>query len=132
MSRKFLLDTDTVSFAMRGEGGVGRRLLDHRPSEVCISSITLGELRFGAELRRSRKLHGLIDRFVSAVDVEPFDAAAADRFGALAAALRDAGAPIGQMDTLIASHALALGLTLVTGNERHFAEVAGLRVENWV
>ena len=59
----YMLDTDTVSFALRGRGAVASRLLEHRPSEICISSITLAELRFGAEARRSRKLHGLIDTF---------------------------------------------------------------------
>src|SRR5436309_135807 len=56
----YMLDTDTVSFALRGQGRVAARLLEHRPSELCISSITLAELRFGAEARRSRKLHRLI------------------------------------------------------------------------
>jgi len=55
----YMLDTDTVSFALRGQGRVAARLLGHRPSELCISSITLAELRFGAEARRSRKLHRL-------------------------------------------------------------------------
>ena len=56
----YMLDTDTVSFALRGQGRVAARLLEHRPSELCISSITLAELRYGAEARRSRKLHRLI------------------------------------------------------------------------
>ena len=51
---RYMQDTDTVSFAMRGEGQVAAHLLDHQPSEVCISSVTLAELRFGAEARRSQ------------------------------------------------------------------------------
>ena len=54
---EYMLDTATVSFALRGHGRVAARLLEHRPSQVCVSSITLAELRFGAEARRSRKLH---------------------------------------------------------------------------
>jgi tRNA(fMet)-specific endonuclease VapC len=50
---RYMLDTDTVSFALRGQGRVAARLLEHRPSDLCISSITLAELRFGAEARRS-------------------------------------------------------------------------------
>lgn len=129
---RFMLDTDTVSFALRGQGRVATRLLDHRPSEICMSSITLAELRYGADMRRSRKLHGLIDAFAEAMAVVPFDRVAADRFGVVAASLARKGAPIGGFDTLIAAHALALRLTLVTNNSKHFDRVAGLRTETWV
>jgi tRNA(fMet)-specific endonuclease VapC len=128
---RFMLDTDTVSYAMRGHGNVGERLRDHHPSEVCISSITLAELRFGAEARRASKLHRAIDVFVSNVLVEPFDDEAAHHFGIVGAALAKVGAPIGQLDTLIAAHALSVGAVLVTNNVKHFERVAGLRTENW-
>lgn len=128
----FLLDTDTVSFALRGQGRVGAHLLDHRPSEIHLSSITLAELRYGAEKKRSRKLHGLIDTFIKAVTVLPFDQSAADRFGTVAAALAVQGAPIGEFDTLIAAHALSVRMTLVTNNTKHFSRVAGLKTENWI
>lgn len=128
----FMLDTDTVSFALRGRGRVATHLLNHRPAEICLSSITLAELRYGAALRRSRKLHGLIDTFIEAVAVLPFDQVAAARFGTVAALLASQGTPIGDFDALIASHALAVGLTLVTNNTKHFERVAGLKTENWV
>jgi tRNA(fMet)-specific endonuclease VapC len=128
----YMLDTDTVSFALRGQGRVAERLLEHRPSEVCVSSLTLAELRYGADVRRSRRLHRLIDAFVDAIEVAGFDGNAADRFGALGALLARRGVPIGTIDTLIAAHALALGLTLVTHNERHFARVPGLTIESWL
>ena len=127
----FMLDTDTVSFALRGQGRVAAHLLEHRPSEICISSVTLAELRYGADMRRSRKLHGLIDTFVEPVAVLPFDQTAADRFGGVAVALARQGVPIGEFDTLIAAHALAMRLTLVTNNTKHFNRVAGLTTENW-
>ena len=126
-----MLDTDTVSFALRGRGAVAAHLLEHRPSEMCISSITLAELRFGAEALRSRKLHALIDTFIGSVAVIPFDPAAADRFAPVAAALARRGEPIGTFDTLLAAHALARGLTLVTNNTKHFQRVGGLKTENW-
>ena len=129
---QYMLDTDTVSFALRGQGRVAARLLEHRPSQLCISSITLAELRFGAEARRSRKLHRLISTFVEAVAVVPFDERAGDRFAAVAAALARRGEPIGTFDTLMAAHALSLGLTFVTNNAKHFGRVAGLKAENWV
>jgi tRNA(fMet)-specific endonuclease VapC len=129
---EYMLDTDTVSFALRGHGRVAARLLEHRPSQLCISSITLAELRFGSERRRSRRLDRLISTFVESVEPLAFDQRAADHFGAVATALARRGAPIGTFDTLMAAHALSLGLTFVTNNTKHFARVAGLRTENWV
>jgi len=127
----FMLDTDAVSFALRGAGAVGVRLAERKPSELCMSAITLAELRFGASKRRSQKIARAIDAFVAGVGVLPFDEAAADRFGSLASALAAEGEPIGQMDTLIAAHALSVGATLVTNNQRHFSKVAGLKLVNW-
>lgn len=128
---KYLLDTDSVSFALRGHGEVGARLRAKRPSDVRISAITLAELRFGADRRTSRKLHGLIDAFAAAVEVVPFDEAAATEFGRIGSMLAGRGTPIGEFDVLIAAHAVALRCTLVTNNVRHFARVPGLSVENW-
>src|SRR3990172_5481424 len=122
----YMLDTDTVSFALRGHGQVAARLLSHRPSEVCISSITLGELRYGGGVRRSRTLHHLIDTFVESVAVASFDQNAADRFGIVAALLVRRSAPLGGFDALIGAHAGALGLVLVTHNLKHFQRIPGL------
>jgi tRNA(fMet)-specific endonuclease VapC len=127
----FMLDTDTVSFALRGVGAVATRLAEQKRSELCMSAITVAELRFGAHKRGSRKISRAIDAFLSGVEVLPFDTAAAARFGSVAAALSKHGEPIGQMDTLIAAHALSIGATLVTNNERHFSKVSGLTIENW-
>ncbi len=127
----FMLDTDTVSFALRGVSEVGQHLAKHKPSELCLSAITVAELRFGADKRRSRKIHNAIDAFLSGVEVLVFDNSAAERFGSIAASLSAAGTPIGQLDTLIAGHALSVGATLVTNNQRHFSKVDGLRVVNW-
>ena len=126
-----MLDTDTVSFALRGKGNVVERLLEKAPSELCISAVTLAELRYGADHRRSKKLHALIDTFVRSVSVVPFDASAAAAFGVLAAELTGAGTPIGQLDTMIAAHALSLGAILVTNNTKHYSKVPNLRIANW-
>lgn len=131
MNLTYMLDTDTISYALRGLGDVSRRLLEHPPSACCLSSISLAELRFGAAKRKSRKLASLIDTFVGAVQVLPFDERAAAAFGTLAAALLAKGSPIGNYDTLIAAHAKALRLTLVTNNLKHFRQVDGLKIENW-
>lgn len=131
MRPKYMLDTDSVSFALRGHGNVAARILDRRPSEICISALTLAELRYGATRRDSKKLHALIDAFVSNVAVMPFDETCATHFGAVASGLAERGSPIGEFDALIAAHAVALELTLVTNNVKHFRRVSGLDVENW-
>ncbi|MDP6979774.1 MAG: type II toxin-antitoxin system VapC family toxin [Myxococcota bacterium] len=128
---KFLLDTDSVSFALRGQGAVADEIRAHPPSDLGMSAITLAELRFGAERRRSRRLNRLIEAFAGDVAVVPFDDEAAARFGKVAAALMAKGTPIGVLDTVIAAHALQLGLTLVTHNTKHFKRVRGLKIADW-
>jgi len=129
--RRYMLDADTVSYGLRGQGQVAARLLDHQPSELCMSAITLAELNFGAEVRRSQKIRRAIRSFTKDVAVVPFDEASAARFGVVAVALSTRGQPIGLYDTLVAAQALALDLTLVTNNTRHFSRVQGLAIENW-
>lgn len=128
---KYLLDTDTVSFALRGYGNVGARIQAQKPSDLGISAITLAELRYGADRKGSRRLHGLIGTFTTAVEVVPFDENAATEFGRLANLLGRRGTPIGKFDVLIAAHAVALGCTLVSNNVKHFSRVPGLTVANW-
>ena len=130
--RRFMLDTDSVSFVLRGQGAVGSNLTTRAPSEICLSAMSLSELRFGAEKRRSKRLHRLIDTFTATVEVVAFDATAAAVFGKLSAGLESRGKPIGTLDTLIAAHAMALNIILVTNNTRHFGRVAGLKTLSWL
>jgi len=111
---------------------MNQKLLRHRRSEISISAITLAELRYGANQRNSAKLHSLIDNFIGDVAVLPFDHECAGRYADLANALARKGSPIGEFDTLIAAHAIALDLTLVTNNVKHFRRVRGLKLENWI
>jgi tRNA(fMet)-specific endonuclease VapC len=127
-----MLDTDSVSFAFREQGGVAERIREHPPSTICISAMTLAELRYGAARRKSKKLHRRIDTFIVEVAVLPFDETCATAYGIIASELAERGSLIGDSDTLIAAHAMALDLTLVTNNVKHFARVKGLRVENWL
>jgi tRNA(fMet)-specific endonuclease VapC len=128
---RFMLDADTVSYALRGQGDVGRRILDRRPSELCLSSLTLAELRYGVEARRSERLRRAVRAFTGELAIVAFDEAAADRFALVAIGLTRRGQPIGTIDTLVAAHALSIGAVMVTNNTRHFDRVPGLRVENW-
>lgn len=132
MTLRFMLDTDTLSFMMRGVGQAAERVLKHLPEEMCISVITLGELRHGAVLRNSAKLHRSIDTYARTFAVMPFDTSCVAEFARVATELTRAGTRIGDLDILIAAHALTLDVTLVTNNVKHFNRVRGLRVENWL
>jgi tRNA(fMet)-specific endonuclease VapC len=127
-----MLDTDTASFAIRGVGRVGERILAHTPGEIVISSLTEAELWFGVAKRRSRKLQRSVDGFLTDLDVLPFDRAAAREFGDIQAMLVARGRQVGIVDALLAAHARSRGLCLVTHNRRHFDRVARLAVEDWV
>jgi len=131
VTARFMLDTDIVSFALRGQGAVVSRVLSHPSSEVCISAITLAELCYGANRRKSSRLDRMIDSFASTVAVMPFDEDCATTYGRVAHDLARRGTPIGGFDVLIAAHALTLHLTLVTNNTKHFSRVEGLTLENW-
>jgi tRNA(fMet)-specific endonuclease VapC len=128
---KYLLDTDTVSYALRGEGQVAERITTRKPSELCMSAITLAELRYGADRKGSRRLHALIETFAGALEVASFGEDAALEFGRIGTILAERGTPIGEFDVLIAAHAASLRCTLVTNNVRHFSRVPGLVLENW-
>ena len=129
--KRYMLDTDSLSYAIRGVGSVRDRLLSCSPSSVCMSSIAFAEIRFGAEKRESERLSTGIDDLAKILLVEPFDEGAARMYGRLAAQLVNDGTQIGQLDTFIAAHALSLGVCLVTNNTKHFGRVPRLSIENW-
>jgi len=126
-----MLDTDIVSFALRGQGQVNARIRENQPSLLCVSAISVAELRFGADHRKSNAIHAKIDAFLGDLEIVPFDEICARHFGTIGSALAGQGTPIGDFDVLIAATALAVQATLVTNNVKHFARVRGLRVENW-
>lgn len=129
---KYLLDTDTVIYTIKNRPEHMRETFKRHSGQMAISSVTLGELIFGAE-KSSRPERNLqdIEGLAARLDVLPFDASAAVHFGQLRAELAREGKPIGPYDQMIAGHARALGLILVTNNTREFSRVPGLRIENW-
>ncbi|MFH0983627.1 MAG: type II toxin-antitoxin system VapC family toxin [Planctomycetota bacterium] len=93
----------------------------------------LAELQYGVvKSARPARHEVLLAGFCAPLGILPFDSIAAETYGRVRAGLERTGTPIGPLDTLIASHALAVGVTLVTNNEREFRQVAGLLVENWL
>jgi len=130
---RYLLDTNVVSDLVNDpHGRVAGAIERIGESAICTSIIVAAELHFGAAKRKSRRLLTQIETALAHLDVQPF-AVPADRiYGELRADLERKGRPIGPNDLLIAAHALALGCTLVTDNEREFSRVKALRVENWL
>ncbi|MDO8359588.1 MAG: type II toxin-antitoxin system VapC family toxin [Devosia sp.] len=130
---EYMLDSDICIYVMKRKGVGLVDIFDRNLDALCISSIVLSELAFGAEKsqHRHRSLETL-DTFVSLLKIEPFGADAARDYGRLRAHLEQEGTPCGPLDTLIGAHARSLGLTLVTNNRREFDRMPGLKVENWV
>jgi tRNA(fMet)-specific endonuclease VapC len=130
---RYLLDTNIVSAMMRDPSGrILGRIAEVGESAVFTSVIVLAELRFGVEKSGSQRLATRLALVLSELPIEPLTPPADERYAALRVALERAGTPIGQNDMLIAAHALALSATVVTDNDREFARVPGLNVENWL
>jgi len=129
---RYLLDTNILSAAIRDPRGHVAQQLRRQADEVCTSIIVAAELRFGAANKGSARLSQLVELVLSSVEVLPFDRPADQIYGVVRADLTRRGRRIGHLDELIASHALAQNCVLVTDNERDFAQVEGLRLENWL
>jgi tRNA(fMet)-specific endonuclease VapC len=127
----YLLDTNIVSYFLRGDKAVVDRLRAAKPSDVAVSAITVFELRYGAAKRGSAKLTASIDGFLDSISVLPFDEDAAVRSGALKAAMEAQGTPVPVPDLLIAAQALVANRTLVTNNTKDFARIPSLVLEDW-
>ena len=130
---KYLLDTNIVIYTIKNRPRRVRERFTRHQGQLAISSVTLMELVYGAEKssqpeRNLREIDGLAAR----LDVLPYDAAAATHTGQIRAELARQGTPIGPYDQMIAGHARALGLILVSNDAAEFGRVPGLRLENWV
>jgi tRNA(fMet)-specific endonuclease VapC len=132
MPVRYLLDTNTVSYVIKGNFPQAReRLLRVPISEVGISVITEAELRFGvARLPRATKLAIVVEEFLLRVEVLVWHSAAARHYARLRATLEEHGEPMGNLDLMIAAQALAAEVILVT-SDRVFRKVKGLRIEDW-
>jgi tRNA(fMet)-specific endonuclease VapC len=127
-----LPDTNVCVDTLRGHPRVCARLAATSPADCAVSSITSYELMTGAcrsaQPEREKKK---VQQFLAAIHVLPFDRAAGDEAARLRHELESAGTKIGPYDVLLAGHALASSLTLITANTREFARIAGLRLEDW-
>ena len=130
---KWMLDTDTCIAIIKKHPVALKKLRGKSIGQVGLSSITLGELAFGADKSsRPNDAHVALSEFLLALEIAAFDDHAAMRYGEVRASLARLGKSVGPLDTLIGSHAHALDVILVTHNTREFAQIEGLRLEDWV
>jgi tRNA(fMet)-specific endonuclease VapC len=129
-----MLDTDTCIYAIKGRPAVvSRRLARIDPKNVAISCIVAAELWTGVAKSSSRERNRVdLELFLRGVTILDWPAAAAIRYASVRAYLELRGSRIGEMDLLIATHALHEGLPLVTNNREEFRRVPGLKVESWI
>lgn len=129
-----MLDTDTASYLIKGKSpAIEAKLAVLVPSTVCISVMTRAELQYGLKrLPADHRLRLAVRQFLKIVRPLPWDADAADWYAEIRHQLVSTGQPIGEMDMMIAAHALSAGAVLVTNNSRHYARIkAPLILENW-
>lgn len=130
---RYLLDTNICIYVLKNRPPHLREKFAQHAEQLCISSVVLAELIYGAE-RSARPEENLeiVEGFAARLERLPFDDKAAAHYGELRADLERKGTPIGPYDLMIAGHARSEGLILVTNNVCEFERVPGLRVENWV
>ncbi len=129
-----ILDTDTVSYLLKGKSpAIEARLAELIPAMVCISVVTRAELLYGLKrLPAANHLNLAVSQFLKIVRTLPWDAEAASWYAEIRHQLTITGQPIGELDMMIAAHALSAGAVLVTNNMRHYKRIdAPLILENW-
>jgi tRNA(fMet)-specific endonuclease VapC len=132
MSVRYLLDTNTASYVIKGNiPRVRRRLLEVPMAQLAISVVTEAELRFGAARKpEAVRLKTAVEEFLLRVEALPWDSKAARHHADLRAALERDGTPMGNLDMMIAAHALALEAILVT-HDQVFRRLGKLKLEDW-
>ena len=129
---KYMLDTNICIFTIKNKPEPVRELFNRHHGQLCISTVTLMELVYGAEKSAfpERNL-AVVEGFAARVAVLEYDQLAAQHTGQLRAEQAKKGQPIGPYDQMIAGHARSQGLIIVTNNVREFERVPGLRIEDW-
>lgn len=131
MSLEYLLDTNAASYAINKKSTTMDRRLARVPmAELGISAVTEAELRYGAARSGSPPLQATVEQFLLAVTTLPWDSAVAQTYGPLRATLERQGQTMGSLDMMIAAHAVALDLILITA-DRAFSRIKQLRTEDW-
>ncbi|MDR2098925.1 MAG: type II toxin-antitoxin system VapC family toxin [Rickettsiales bacterium] len=128
---KYMLDTDIVSLAVRGNPSIIKNLKMHEEDEIFVSAITYAELMYGLEKKGSTKLADEVSIVLGKLCIKDFDIDSAEYYGKIRLGLERPGAPLENMDMLIAAAAMSIGAILITHNTKHFGRIKGLKVEDW-
>lgn len=130
---RYMLDTNMCIYLMKNQPEeVGRRFAQCYVGDVVMSSITYAELEYGVIASDNPAEERInLASLVEDIQVIPFDTAAGAAYGPLRMATRD-GTKKDALDKLIAAHAVSLGVTVVTNNEKDFSRYPGLTLENWI
>jgi tRNA(fMet)-specific endonuclease VapC len=126
-----MLDTDISSYIIKRRPESLIERFETHAQEICVSAITAAELRFGAEKAGRPKLAQEVEEYLKRLTILNWPDAATPHYARIRAALERAGTPIGNMDLMIAAHAIAEHATVVTNNVKHFSAVPGLKLEQW-
>jgi len=129
-----MLDTNTcIALIKRKPVHAVQKFSKYQIGDIGISAVTLAELRYGvSKSQHQAKNQAALDEFMLPLEFAAFDEQATLAYGVLRAVLEKKGTPIGPLDTMIAAHALSLGVTLVTNNSREFNRVPKLTVVDWI
>lgn len=131
---KYLLDTNILSDLIKHpDGSAARKITTLDCEKACCTSIIVAcELRYGAHKKNSPLLTTKVNNLLETIAVLPLEENIESYYAKLRVTLERIGMPIGSNDLLIAAHACALGLTIITGNVREYPRIPGLAVENWL
>jgi tRNA(fMet)-specific endonuclease VapC len=129
----YLLDTNIITALVRNpHGPVFDRLREKLPAVICTSIVAAAEVECGLCKGVSDRLRAQVLAVMGSLDVRALETPVHQHYGKIRAYLTQRGQPIGPNDLLIAAHASALGMTLVTDKLREFERVPGLKLENWL
>src|ERR1700688_2044027 len=127
----FMLDTEISSYIIKRRPATLADKFEKHAEALSVSVMTAAELRFGAEKAGRPKLAELVEAYLERLAILDWTNEVSAHYARIRSRLERSGKPIGNMDLLIASHAVSQGMTLVTNNLKHFSNVPGLTVEVW-
>lgn len=129
---KYMLDTTLCIYTLKNKPEAVREIFNQHHGRMCISSVTLMALIYGAEksVKPDRNMR-VVEGFTARLEVISYGSDAASHTGQTRAELAKLGTPVGPYDSIIAADARSMGLILVTNNSREFIRLPGLRLEDW-
>jgi tRNA(fMet)-specific endonuclease VapC len=131
---KYMLDTNICIYIIKAHPvSVLKRFNMFSIGDICISSVTMAELRYGVEKSQQPEKNKLaLEKFTVPLEIMPFDADVTYYYGSMRVYLEKKGTPIGPLDLMIAAHAVCLNSVLVTNNLKEFSRIPELNTENWI